>query len=212
MFPTVADFRYDGKPLLAGSVTSARRVLATERVSLKRFRALKRIDFRWLLPEEITELRTLLQDLYIYQKLSTTEVADKLGKSQYATWYLFRRLRIPLRFREEGGRIYAPKRTPNVRRPFDGSLLDRAYLRGFALGDLDVRRESGLAIAVSSTTTHPAFVALFESLFQSYGPVYVYPINDGERGYKWKIAARLGNSFAFLLPNQGYRVPMLQFR
>jgi hypothetical protein len=188
-------------------VKSKSGISAVKPTSLERFHSLKRIDFRWLSPEEITELRTLLRDLYISQKLSTTEIADRLGKSQYATWSLFRRLGIPLRSREEGGRIYAPKRTPNVRRPFIGSQLDCAYLRGFARGDLDVRRASGLAMIVSSTTTHPAFVALFRSLFQRYGPVYVYPINDDERGHKWKVAVRLDNSFAFMLPNQDVEYP-----
>ncbi len=122
------------------------------------------------------------------------------------------RLGIPLRSRDDGGRLYAPKRTPNVRKPFDGTRLDRAYLQGFARGDLDVRRVSSLALMISSTTTHPDFVSLFESLFRRYGPVYFYPIHDDERGYRWKVAARLDNSFAFMLPEQSSKYPRYRTR
>jgi hypothetical protein len=188
-------------------MTLGQDVSDTEHDILRRFLSMKRIDFRWLSHEEISELRDLLWDLYDSQKLSTTEIARKLAKSQFATWSLFKRLGIPLRSREEGGRIYAPKRTPNARRPFSGSPQDRAYLRGFARGDLDVRRVSKLAIMVSSTTTHPAFVTLFKSLFEAHGPVYIYPIRDDKWRYKWKVAARLDNSFAFILPDQGDDYP-----
>ena len=98
-----------------------------------------------------------------------------------------------------GGRLYAPKRTPSIRRPFDGTKLDRAYLQGFARGDLDFRRVSTLAIQVSTTTTHPDFVSLFTMLFRRYGPLYVYPCRDEVRGYRWKVAARVDNSLDFLV-------------
>jgi hypothetical protein len=53
---------------------------------------------------------------------------------------------------------------------------------------------------VTSSTTHPAFADLFHQLFDKYGHVYQYPMHDGEeRGYKWKLATRLDNSFQFLL-------------
>jgi hypothetical protein len=53
---------------------------------------------------------------------------------------------------------------------------------------------------VTSSTTHPAFADLFHQLFDKYGHVYQYPMYDGGvRGYKWKLATRLDNSFQFLL-------------
>jgi len=59
-----------------------------------------------------------------------------------------------------------------------------------------------LAIMVSTTTTHPEFAAPFESLFRSDGPIYMDPTYDPELGYRWKVATRLDNSFAFILPDQ----------
>lgn len=173
---------------------------------------LKRVDFRWLDKQTNGEIRELFDHLYTSEKLSTTEIAGIFGKSQQFAWSMCRRLGITLRSRAEGGRIYAPKRTPNVRRPFDGTSLDRAYLQGFARGDLDVRKVSSLAIMVSTTTTHPAFVSLFESLFRPYGPVYVYPVYDEKSGYKWKLAARLDNSFDFMLPEENPPCPAYRSR
>lgn len=166
---------------------------------LDRISKLKRVDFRWLNQETINEFKQLFDHLYNSERLSTTEVGDKIGKSQQFAWSMCKRLGIGLRSRAEGGRIYAPRRTSNVRKPFNGSTLDKAYLQGFARGDLDARRASSLAIMVSTTTTHPDFVSVFESLFRSYGPVYVYPIYDKTGGYKWKVAARLDDSFCFML-------------
>lgn len=138
--------------------------------------------------------------------MSTSEIASRLHKSQSFVWQWLLRLGIKPRSPVDGGRLYAPKRTKNPRTPFGGSDEDKAYLQGFADGDLDVRRVSNLAIMVSSTTTHPDFTSCFETLFRSYGPVYTYPIHDRASGYKWKVAARLDNSFAFILPaeRRGY--------
>lgn len=190
-------------------VLLAERVISPGEVKalLIKLAKIKRLDFRWLRAEEIERFRDLFEFLYNSKLLSTTEIARMVGKSQLFAWSMCRRLGVNLRSRDVGGRLYAPKRTPNARRPFDGSDLDRAYLKGFAHGDLDVRRTSTLAITASSTTTHPAFVALFESLFRSYGPVYVYPILDRVSGYRWKVAARLDNTFAFILPEQRMPYP-----
>jgi len=52
---------------------------------------------------------------------------------------------------------------------------------------------------VTSTTTHPAFAKLFRELFQQHGHIYEYPMHEESRGYKWKLAVRLDNSFQFLI-------------
>jgi len=174
-----------------------------ERLILNKISASRRLDFRWLDDSEITDIKRVLEGLYFEEKLSTTEIARKLHKSQYCVWNICRRLGTSLRTPDEGGRIYAPKRAPNHRRLFDGTILEQAYLKAFARGDLDVRRVSSLAILVSATTTHPDFVSLFASLFRTYGPVYTYPVYDKARGYRWKVAARLDLSFSFMLEQKG---------
>jgi hypothetical protein len=174
---------------------------------LDRLSASKRVDFRWLTKEEIDSFHRALNELYTSDQMSTTEIAEMLGKSQLFAWTMCRRLGIKTRSPTEGGRLYAPKRTKNPRLSFDGSCTDRAYLQGFAHGDLDVRRVSGLAVMVSSTTTHPDFTSLFKSLFYRYGPIYEYPIYDKVCGYRWKVAARLDNSFGFMLPEKRTSFP-----
>ncbi len=59
----------------------------------------------------------------------------------------------------------------------------------------------------SSTSTHPSFTSSFESIFQDYGPAYRYPVFDKTSGYRWKVAARLDNSFSFLLPKERLAFP-----
>ncbi len=107
---------------------------------------------------------------------------------------------VDARTPREANRLSAKKRSKHQRKGFLGSESEQAYLMGFAEGDLDVRRASGLALMASSTTTHPAFASLFKTLFSAYGPVYQYPILDRVSGYRWKVAARLDCSFEFILP------------
>jgi hypothetical protein len=52
---------------------------------------------------------------------------------------------------------------------------------------------------VTTSTTHPAFASLFHQLFDEFGHVYEYPMYEEEKGYKWRLAVRLDNSFQFLL-------------
>ena len=93
----------------------------------------------------------------------------------------------------------APLRTHHERTPFVASESDRAYILGFASGDLTAWQVSGTSVMVTSTTTHQAFVDLFHQMFDGHGPVYQYPMYEEGKGYRWKVATRLDNSFRFLL-------------
>ena len=123
-----------------------------------------------------------------------------VGRSQGFLWNLCKNLGIKVRTPGEANTLSAPTRTKRPRSPFIGVLAEKLYYRGFADGDLTVQRVSRIAIMASSTTTHEAFVELFRNMFQKFGPVYVYPIRDTTGQCKWKVAARLDNSFEFLLP------------
>lgn len=167
----------------------------------------RHIDLRWLEREEKQGIRQTLERLYWSEKMSTTEIGAGIGKSAYFVWSLCRRLGIELRSPDEGKAIAAPRRVKTLRRRFSGSEKEKCYLQGFAEGDLDVRKPSTNAVMVSSTTTHPSFAQCFRKLFQQYGPVYHYPIFDEIVGYRWKVAARLDNSFSFLLPSSRRSYP-----
>jgi len=84
------------------------------------------------------------------------------------------------------------------KKPFSGDPRERAYLMGFARGDLYVTRH-GRAVRVKTSTTHPAMAQLFEELFKNHGPVYKYPRKHEWTGYEWSMDADLDSSFGFLL-------------
>jgi hypothetical protein len=81
---------------------------------------------------------------------------------------------------------------------FDGTENDRAYLLGFARGDLNVARH-GRAIRVRTSSTHPAMIDLVTSLFVPYGPIRVYPRFSKLAAYEWSVEGELDATFEFLL-------------
>ncbi len=174
---------------------------------LEKISASNRLNLGLLDETERVDIKRTLERLYLTEKMSTNDISFVLGKSQSFAWALCKRLGIALRSPDEGKAFAAPWRIKTLRRSFNGSEENRCYLKGFSEGDLDVRAPSTNALMVSSTTTHPAFASCFRELFQEYGPVYEYPVYDRVAGYKWKAAARLDNSFSFLLPSQRRNYP-----
>jgi hypothetical protein len=81
---------------------------------------------------------------------------------------------------------------------FDGTESERAYLLGFARGDLGVAMH-GRAIRVKTSSTHPAMTELVLGLFAPYGPSRIYPRFSKMVGYEWAVEAELDQSFDFLL-------------
>lgn len=167
----------------------------------------KHVDLRWLTKREIESYRRSLDYLHNARRLSLLEISQRMERSFTFVWGLCNRLGVNVRSTAEANRLSAQKRSKHQLTSYLGSEHEKAYLMGFAEGDLDVRRASGLAIMASSTTTHPAFASLFKTLFLAYGPVYQYPILDRISGYRWKVAARLDYSFEFILPESRKAYP-----
>ena len=88
--------------------------------------------------------------------------------------------------------------TKHERKPFQGDGLEKAYLRGLRLGDLDALRH-GRAVRVRLSTTHLAMANLFSSLFSPFGYVHYYARKGGFAGYEWNLECDLDWSFDFLL-------------
>ncbi|MBN1979358.1 MAG: hypothetical protein JW918_18330 [Anaerolineae bacterium] len=95
----------------------------------------------------------------------------------------------------------SPWRERYLRHNFSGDPLEKAYLVGFRLGDLTVRRAE-LSIEVLMTTTCQEQVDLMYKLFDRYGHVYEHHRPDK----KVFMQARLDDSFDFLLPKED-RIP-----
>src|SRR3989338_7451878 len=83
---------------------------------------------------------------------------------------------------------------------FSRDKIEKAYLLGFRLGDLNVYKtaNSSEVIVVRCHTTREEQIELIKSLFKKYGKVS-YKFNDKDKSYY--INCFLNNSFIFLLPN-----------
>lgn len=91
--------------------------------------------------------------------------------------------------------------------PFSGNLKEKAYIIGLRYGDLSVQKH-GRNLRISTASTHPDMIKLFESVFCSYGKVGKYPkYNNGTDRYYWSTYCDLDQSFGFLLTKKD-SIPM----
>ncbi|MEI6378336.1 MAG: hypothetical protein WCO55_01625 [Candidatus Falkowbacteria bacterium] len=131
-----------------------------------------------------------LIDLYYGQKLSNYKIG-KLYNCSFAT--------VKNRMNEYGlkplPRTVIQNRYP--KKDFNGSLVEKAYMIGFRLGDFNVYQTSihSKVIVVRCHTTCLDQVELMEGLFSKYGKVTV-----SRRRKSYHINCFLNYSFNFLLP------------
>lgn len=83
------------------------------------------------------------------------------------------------------------------KRDFSENLIEKAYLIGFRLGDLNVMKKVSV-IQVRCSTTIPAQVRLIRNLFAPYTTPY---ITKAKRG-TYEIICLVNRSFDFLLPKE----------
>src|SRR3989338_10212019 len=84
---------------------------------------------------------------------------------------------------------------------FSGDLAEKAYIIGFRIGDLHVRKyePNGKIISVECASTQPEQVALFHKLFKKYGYVRISVPN---RRNVVRMQCALNQSFQFLLKKE----------
>lgn len=142
--------------------------------------------------KKITISKETLESLYLRKKLSLKEIGDIYNLVPAAVLKKMRKFQIPLRTSWETNIIHPKK-------PFNGSLEEKAYLIGFRLGDLGVRQKSKRtnSIAVNSSTTKPEQVTLMKNLFSPYSHVWIGGPNH--KGV-FHFATLLHPSFDFLVP------------
>jgi predicted DNA-binding protein YlxM (UPF0122 family) len=129
-----------------------------------------------------------LHSLYLDQELTIYEIA---GQYECSPVTIHRRLaKCGIAARPAGGDEFEyPKKD------FDGTLLDKAYLLGFAKGDLHVDR-GNWAIRVRCTSTKQEQFDLVQQLFANYGGIWISKMKL-KRGKC--ITAHLNLSFDFLV-------------
>jgi predicted DNA-binding protein YlxM (UPF0122 family) len=137
-----------------------------------------------------------IERLYLDEQLSMREIGQKMGVSYETIRSRLNERGVAIRDNNEAIRRYP-------RHDFAGSLMEKAYLIGFRLGDLTVRmRNQGTdaaAIQVECTATHVEQINLALELFSPYGHVHVSSLRkSGVRD----VSCHLNLSFDFLLPKQ----------
>jgi len=130
---------------------------------------------------------------YINKKLSTWEIEKKYGYCRGTIHRKLKEFRIKTRDRADSHIIY--KRTN-----FSENLIEKAYLIGFRLGDLGVRKiyPNSKTICVASGSTIKEQIDLIKGLFERYGKVWIQKTKDN----KINIQTNLNESFSFLLSKE----------
>jgi hypothetical protein len=132
-----------------------------------------------------------LQYLYLRRKLSTWEIEKRYGYGRGTIHRKLRKFGIPTRNIASSHFLFP-------RRDFSGDLSEKAYLIGFAMGDLNVTKRGPRSetIIVKCGTTQKAQVNLFKKLFGRYGKIWEGRPNGSNAT---NIQVSLNLSFSFLL-------------
>ena len=140
-----------------------------------------------------TDITSLKLRLLMEKNLTIKEIAQHFN----CNWYTIKRKMdgCSIRYRQKGNSItHYPKKN------FSGDLLEVAYLIGFRLGDLAVKKEGNL-IYVKMSTTKQEQIKLFREIFGKY--TYVR-ISKPDTLDAVKLDCYLNNSFDFLLVEKDF--------
>ncbi|HUS49975.1 MAG TPA: hypothetical protein VMZ91_07400 [Candidatus Paceibacterota bacterium] len=131
--------------------------------------------------------------LYIDKKLSTWEIQKRHGYSRSTIHRKLKKYRIKIRSPAKSHIIYP-------RKDFSGDLVEEAYLIGFRIGDLRVRKIwNGDTINVDCGSTIVEQIDLIKKLFESYGNVW---ISKPTKSRRTQVEVKLNTSFSFLLSKE----------
>jgi intein-encoded DNA endonuclease-like protein len=134
-----------------------------------------------------------LEELYLQKKLSTWQMEKKLNVSRGTIHRKLIEFSIPIRDRSDSHVIHQ-------KRDFSGNLIEKAYLIGFRIGDLGVRKQypNSKTICIATGSTVKEQIELVKSLFEDYGKVWIKEARDN----KINVQVILNQSFIFLLPKE----------
>ena len=141
-------------------------------------------------PKRVNLTKEQLKDLYINKKLSTWQIESRLKIPRSTIHRKLKEFNISPRNRSDSHIIYP-------RKDFSGNLTEKAYLIGFRIGDLGVRKiyPNSKTISVASGSTIEEQIILIRNLFKKYGRIWV----SKRKNNKINIQASLNESFDFLL-------------
>jgi len=152
-----------------------------------------------------------LEELYWQKKLSAYKIAEIYNCSPSAIFYKLRKFGISRRTDFEGAMLTVSERSPKIakavskypKKDFNGSEVERAYLIGFSLGDMNVtKKKYGETIYAAASTTKNEQVRLMKNLFKQFGHIRIdKKKKDTQKGKidNFQFTAYLNSSFDFLL-------------
>lgn len=161
---------------------------------LKKFK-IKRRPVYWKNKVDIS--KRVLKDLYLNKKMSSLEIAEKLGAVNARTIRKkLQKFGIPRRSLSEA-------LTRKLKRPFSSDWNEKAYFLGLRTGDFYAKCPHK-SVRIQTTTTHLAQVNLLKNAFRNYGETCVYLTKNKSREDEWFVYVDLHPSFKFLLkkPNE----------
>lgn len=132
-----------------------------------------------------------LRDLYLKKHLSSRKIAKIFNCAYSYVDTKIRKLGLPIK-------TLAAAHITTKRSSFSENLNEKAYLIGFKIGDLRVRKvyKNSETILVDCGSTKSEQIRLIETLFEKYGRVWISkPKSDN----KVQIECGLNESFSFLL-------------
>ncbi len=132
-----------------------------------------------------------LKDLYLIQKLSSRKIAKTFNCAYSTIDRKIHLLGLPIRNLSQAHIIYE-------RKNFSGHSEEKAYLIGFRIGDLRVRKfyKNSETIIVDCGSTKNEQIDLIKNLFSPYGHIW---ISQPKHRNKRHIQCHLNESFSFLL-------------
>lgn len=134
--------------------------------------------------------KTTLNYLYNTRNLSAEKIAKIIHRSRGGVERKIKQFDIKTRNINNRACKYKKK-------DFSDDPIEKAYMIGFRLGDLNVYKRKNV-IVVRCSTTKRAQVSLIKNLFSSYGGI---SISKAKRG-TYEIYVFLNRSFNFLLPKK----------
>ncbi len=133
-----------------------------------------------------------LSHLYVTKRLSMQKIAKRMNCSKGG---IERKIKL-FGIRTRGNNTRVHWKYP-VKKDFNGNLLDKSYMIGFRLGDLNATETSQLVV-LRCSTTKIAQIELIDNLFNKYGGVKTSLAKRGT----FEIYCYLNKTFGFLTSNK----------
>lgn len=144
-------------------------------------------------PKKVVKVsKKLLKKLYYDKKLPLSKIAKRYNCCNSIILRRMESYGLKRRDSSDSNTLYPKKK-------FDGNECLKAYMIGFRLGDLDIKKTSKNSkhYMLNTSTTKIEQIKLIKNVFGRYGHFYCKKI-----GKAYNINCNLSDSFKFLLPKE----------